>query len=157
MTRQIVSTMLIAYAILAPVQAASSEAIAQAIRHTEEAWNKDFESKDAARLIAHYADDATLMAPGMPPTHGKDAIAKVLTEMVNDAALSLKFHATRVEVAKSGDLAYTEGTYTMTMTNPANKKPISDKGTYVTVYKKQADGSWRAVSDIASSSTTPGN
>jgi uncharacterized protein (TIGR02246 family) len=157
MTRQIVSSMLLACAILAPVHAASPEAIAKAIRHTEEVWNKDFEAKDAARLIAHYADDATLMAPGMPPSHGKDAIAKVLAEMLNDAALSLKFQSTRLEVAKSGDMAYTEGTYTMTMTNPANKKPMSDKGAYVTVYKKQADGSWKAVSDIASSSGTPGN
>jgi ketosteroid isomerase-like protein len=95
------------------------------------------------------------MAPGMPQAHGKDTIAKVLREMISDHALALKFQASRVEVAKSGDMAYTEGTYTMTMTSPATKKAMADKGSYVTVYKKQADGSWKAVSDIASSETMP--
>ena len=37
--------------------------------------------------------------------------------------------------------------------NPASKKPQSDKGSYVTVYKKQADGSWKAASDIATNET----
>ena len=37
------------------------------------------------------------------------------------------------------------------MTNPKTKKPVTDKGKYVTVYKKQADGSWKAVADILNS------
>jgi uncharacterized protein (TIGR02246 family) len=138
-------------------QAASPDAAAKAIRHNEELWNKDFESKDPARLLAHYADDATLMSPGMPAAHGKDAIGKVLKEMVNDPALTLKFQASRVEVSKSADIGYSEGSYTMTMTNPATKKVINDKGSYVTVYRKQADGSWKAVSDIATSEVPPSN
>ena len=39
----------------------------------------------------------------------------------------------------------------MTMTDPKAKKPVTDKGKYVTVYKKQADGSWKAVADIMNS------
>ncbi|HTT65113.1 MAG TPA: hypothetical protein VMG35_24850 [Bryobacteraceae bacterium] len=54
-----------------------------------------------------------------------------------------------------GDMAYTQGAYTMTMTDPASKKTVNDKGGYVTIYKKQADGSWKAVADIASSSNPP--
>ena len=114
------------------------EADAKAIRDNEDAWNKDFEAKDVAKLTAHYTDDATLMAPGMPAAHNRDAIGKALKSMVDDYALSLKFQASRVEVAKSGDLAYSEGSYTMSMTDPASKKPVTDKGSYVTVYKKAA-------------------
>ena len=132
------------------------DADAKTIRDLEESWNKDFESKDASKLIAHYTDDASLMAPGMPASHGKEAIGKVLKEMVSDSALSLKFQASRVEVARSGDIGYSEGSYTMTMTDPATKKPVNDKGSYVTVYKKQADNSWKAVSDIATSEMPPG-
>lgn len=75
--------------------------------------------------------------------------------MLADPALSLKFHATRVEIAKSGDMAFTQGSYSMTMTDPASKKSMTDKGSYVTIYKKQADGSWKAVSDIATSENPP--
>ena len=127
----------------------------QAIKDNEAQWNKDFEAKDAGKLAAHYADDAVLMNPGAPAANGKEAIRKTLTEMVADPALSLKFHATQVEVAKSGDVAYTHGTYAMTMTDPASKKVINDHGNYVTVYKKQADGSWKAVEDTAISELPP--
>ena len=58
-------------------------------------------------------------------------------------------------MSKGGDLGFTEGSYTMTMTSPATKKPMTDKGSYVTVYKKLADGSWKAISDIATSEVPP--
>ena len=132
------------------------DADVQAIKDNEAQWNKDFQAKDVDKLVAHYVDDATVMNPGTPPAVGKEAIRAMLKEMVGDSALMLGFQTSRVEVAKSGDLAFTQGSYTMTMTNPATKKPMNDKGSYVTGYRKQADGSWKAVSDIASSETPPG-
>ena len=123
----------------------------QALKDIEAGWNQDWAAKDAGRLVAHYADDAVLMAPGMDAAQGKDAIRKGLGEMVADPALSLKFQASMVEVSKSGDLGYTQGSYTLTATDSASKKPITDHGSYVTTYRKQADGSWKAVADIASS------
>jgi uncharacterized protein (TIGR02246 family) len=127
------------------------DAEVQAIRDNEMQWNKDYAAKDAAKLTAHYADNAVLMTPGMAAASGKDGIQKELQDMVADPALSLQFHPDNVEVAASGDLAYSRGTYTITMTDPATKKVIHDHGTYVTDYRKQADGSWKAVADIASS------
>jgi hypothetical protein len=53
----------------------------------EEGWNQDYETKDASKLLALYADDATLMEPWMAPLHGKAAIQKSLTEMLKDPSL----------------------------------------------------------------------
>jgi uncharacterized protein (TIGR02246 family) len=131
-----------------------NHAAIQAIKDSEAQWNKDYQAKDVAKLVAHYADGAVLMSPGAPAAIGRDAITSTIKAMVADPALSLKFEASQVEVAKSGDMAYTQGSYTMTMTPPGSKKPINDKGSYVTVYKKETDGSWKAVSDIASSSVS---
>jgi uncharacterized protein (TIGR02246 family) len=131
------------------------EADAKALKDNEVQWNQDFVTKDAAKIAAHYAADAVLMAPGMPASSGADAIRKTLTEMVADPALSLKFQASRVEVAKSGDIAYSQGSYTMTMTDPNSKQVVNDHGSYVTTYSKQADGSWKAVADIATSEVPP--
>lgn len=131
------------------------DADVKAIKDNEVQWNKDFAAKDVDKMAAHYADDAVLMAPGMPAASGKSAIQNMLKEMVSDPALSLKFEAARVEVAKSGDVAYTQGAYTMKMTNPATKQPMDDKGSYVTTYKKQADGSWKAICDINTSEVPP--
>ncbi|MBV9303904.1 MAG: SgcJ/EcaC family oxidoreductase [Acidobacteriaceae bacterium] len=127
----------------------------QAIKDNEAQWNKDFQAKDVEKLVAHYADDAVLISPGEPVATGKDAIRAALKQMVSDTAMSIHFSADRVEVANSGDMAYSQGSYTINMTNPGTKEPMSDKGSYVTVYQKQG-GSWKAVSDIASSATPPG-
>ncbi|MCX6635202.1 MAG: DUF4440 domain-containing protein, partial [Acidobacteria bacterium] len=53
-------------------------------------------------------------------------------------------------VARSGDVAYSHGTYAMTM-NDAKGKPVNDKGKFVTVYRKQPDGKWKVVADIINS------
>jgi uncharacterized protein (TIGR02246 family) len=131
------------------------DADVQALKDNETQWNQDWQSKDATKIAAHYSDDAVLMVPGSPSTSGRDAIQNSLKMMVADPAMSLKFQASRVEVAKSGDLGYTQGTYTLTVTDQASKKVINDHGNYVTAYRKQADGTWKAVSDIASSDVPP--
>jgi ketosteroid isomerase-like protein len=75
--------------------------------------------------------------------------------MTADPALSLKFQASKVDVSASGDLAYTQGSYTLTATDPHTGKVINDHGSFVTTYRKQPDGSWKAVVDIASSDVPP--
>lgn len=138
-----------------PQQAQGRAADVQAIKNTEQQWNKDFQSKDVDALCAHYAADATLMGSGMPPAIGKDAIRAALQQMVSDPAFALTFQARRVEVAKSGDIGFSEGSYQMTVTDPATKQTMHDNGSYVTVYRKQSDGTWKAVSDIAASQAPP--
>jgi uncharacterized protein (TIGR02246 family) len=146
----------IAFTVTACNQSANThDADVQAIKDIETQWNADYQAKDAAKITAHYSDDAVLMVPGEPSTVGKDAILAALKMMTADPVMSLKFQALKVEVAKSGDLGYTQGSYTLTVTDPATKQVINDHGSYVTVYRKQADGTWKAVSDIATSEVPP--
>jgi ketosteroid isomerase-like protein len=62
----------------------------------------------------------------------------------------LDFSGTAADAAKGGDIVYTRSSYTMTVSDPKHK-PITDEGKYVTIFKKQADGSWRAVVDMVNS------
>jgi uncharacterized protein (TIGR02246 family) len=125
------------------------DADVKAIQDYETQWNQEWAAHDAAKIAAHYSDDAVLMVPGGPPTAGKDAIQKSLADMVS--GMDLKFQASKVDVASSGDLGYTQGSYTLALTDPKTKKVTNDHGSYVTTYRKQADGSWKAVADIANS------
>ena len=59
----------------------------------------------------------------------------------------LSFTATAVEVARSEDLAWEHGTYEFATTDKKGKT-TTDKGKYLTVWKKQADGSWKVVADM---------
>jgi uncharacterized protein (TIGR02246 family) len=131
------------------------DADVKAVQDNEAQWNQDWAAKDQDKIVAHYADDAVLMVSGTPSSSGKEAINAALKQMTSDPALSLKFHASKVEVAKSGDVAYTQGTYTLTLTDPQTKQLINDHGSYVTTYRKQLDGSWKAVADIATSEVPP--
>jgi uncharacterized protein (TIGR02246 family) len=126
-----------------------------AIQANETQWNSDWAAKDADKIVAHYADDAILIVPGTPSVSGKEAIRTSLKPMIDDPAMALKFHAAKVEVAKSADVAYTQGTYTLTLTDPQTKQVVNDHGSYVTTYRKQPDGSWKAVADIATSEVPP--
>jgi ketosteroid isomerase-like protein len=85
------------------------DADVRAIQNDDLQWNHDFAAQDADKLASHYADDAVLMVPGSSAVSGKDAIHTALKQMASDPAFSLKFQSSRVDVAKSGDLAYTQG------------------------------------------------
>jgi len=122
---------------------------AKSIQDGEAAWNHDWSSKNLDDIVSHYADDAALMIPGAPIMKGRDSIRAGLQQFLQDKNLSLSFTAATTDVAKGGDIAYTQGTYTLTQTEPKTKKPITETGKYVTVYKKQSDGSWKAVEDIS--------
>jgi hypothetical protein len=56
--------------------------------------------------------------------------------MLTTPGAAISWKATKVEVAKSGDLAYVSGTYEETMTD-ASGKSVKDHGKYVEVWKKQ--------------------
>jgi len=127
----------------------------KAIRDGEVAWNADLKNKDVDKVVNHYADDALLMSDGITPAKGKDAIRAVYKEMLADKNLSLTFAPDTVEVSKASDIAYSQGTYSLTATNPKTKKPATEHGEYVTVYHKEAGGFWKAVRDIDTPSARP--
>ncbi|HEY2179649.1 MAG TPA: nuclear transport factor 2 family protein [Caulobacteraceae bacterium] len=123
-----------------------------AIRADEVRWNADWKSGDAGKVVAHYAPDAVLMESGEAPVGGIEAIRAAVQKSIDDPAFSLSFSSDKVDVAASGDLAASKGTYALTSTDSATKAQSKAAGTFVTVYKPQPDGSWKAVWDIA----TPG-
>ena len=127
----------------------SREADAHALRDGEvAAFVKDWGGKDADRIAAHYTDDGNVMVPNSPMMTGKDAIGKAMKDALTDPNWSLALQPVQVEVSRGGDLGYTRGTYVLTATDPASKKAVTEKGRFVTVFRKEADGSWKAVQDI---------
>ena len=145
-----------AIAVLASCQQAGGKIdtaqIEAQLRQNEARWNQAYAAHDAATLAAAYADDAALANPGAPLVAGIGAIRKETSAFAADPNLQVQFASDRVQVAASGDLAYTRGHYTMTITDPATKKPATSTGSYLTVWQKQKDGAWKAVEDFI----TPG-
>ena len=51
-------------------------------------------------------------------------------------------------------MAYVLGTYQLTMKDPQGN-PVNDHGKFVEVWRKQADGKWKAVADTFNSDLPP--
>lgn len=129
----------------------SHEADVNSLRDVELAEEQAWSSKDLEKTLSFYADDATLMYPNMPAIVGKDSIRAYMKSSFADTAFSVQYQITGVDVAQSGDLGYTQGTLTYMMTDPKTGKPMNDRGKWLTVRRKQSDGSWRIVRDTFSS------
>jgi uncharacterized protein (TIGR02246 family) len=123
----------------------------KAVKGVEAAWVADIATKDADKFASYYSDDASLLLPNAPIINGRENIRAALKPMLADPNFALTFQSTAAEAAKGGDFVYTVGTYSMTLSRPGEKTAFTDKGKYLTVFKKQADGSWKAVADMISS------
>lgn len=123
----------------------------QAVKDVEAAWVKDAATKDPDKWASYFTEDGSGLYPGAATLNGKAALKAAMAPYFADPNFSLTFQSTRAMASKSGDLVYSQGTYTMTMTNPKTKKPMTDTGKYLTVYTKQADGSWKAIADTFNS------
>ena len=133
----------------APAQPDSRVADQKAITELETAWAADYQSKDLEKIVRYYADDAIFMDAGISgEVKGKEAIRAGLKMFLEDKNFALAFAPMGVEGSIGGDLGFSHGTYTATMTDRKTQKPITETGKYVCVYRKQGDGSWKSILDI---------
>ena len=107
-----------------------------------------------AAFIEFAAEDAVMYRNGMEPVVGREAIRELL-EMDPDA--SLVWEPLTADIAASADLGYTRGRFTyMTAPGPDGTPPKGPyMGYYVSIWKKQADGSWKWVFDSGIISKLP--
>ncbi len=127
-------------ALLALAGIAQAQKAADAIRAADQQWEKAVVAKDLGKSVAFCAPEGSMLPPNAPIANGTDAIRK----------FSLTWAPVAAEVARSGDIGYTRGTFQLSFNGPSGQK-VSDTGKYVTVWKKQADGSWKVVVDIFNS------
>ena len=126
-----------------------------ALKSLDDEWSKTVGSRDVEKMVSYYSDDAIVMLPNIPTLTGKEAIRNLWKSMLESRTFSGGWKATKVEVARSGDLAYISGDYEFTEQDDGGK-PITDKGKYVAVWRKQSDGSWRCVADMFNSDLPAG-
>jgi uncharacterized protein (TIGR02246 family) len=125
-----------------------------ALRNLDAEWSKAAGAKDLEKTVSYYSDDASILPPNSPVLTGKAAARTMWGGMFKAPGFGGGWKATKVEVARSGDLAYVTGSYEMTETD-AGGKPMTDKGKYLEVWKKQADGNWKCIADMFSTDLPP--
>ncbi len=120
-----------------------------AIRAADVAWSKAADAKKVDDILSYYTDDASSLVDKGPIATGKQAIGDSWRDLFS-MGYAISWQPTKVEVAQSGDLGYSQGTYEQSISG-SQGNPVMSKGKYVVVWKKDAAGAWKAVAEIANS------
>jgi len=129
------------------------------LRNLDAEWSKAAGAKDVEKTASYYTDDAVILAPNLPTIQGKQGARAMWQVMFSVPGFGGGWKATKVEVSRSGDLGWVTGTYELSETDERGR-PMVDKGKYLEVWRKQADGSWKCVADMFNSdlsSEAPGD
>ena len=133
-------TVALAAALLACAPKASifSDADANAIRQLATDFTTRTLAADWDAWTDLFTEDVAFLPPNGTIVSGKGAV-----RAFGEASPKLTTFTTEViDVAGSGDVGYARGTYVLTATS-AGAPPVEDRGKWLDIYRKQADGSWR--------------
>ena len=125
----------------APDTRAADEA---AIRALNPAWFKAYNAGDINGIVALYAEDGVVNAPGTSAARGQAAVREFFTkDIAASAAAGVTLNAgSASDVGLSGDLGWEWGTFTVTDKSGA----MLDRGKYVTLCARK-NGTWRIIQD----------
>ena len=112
---------------------------------TEKAFNDMAQKEGLINAFAFYAADSGVIRRSKKIIKGKEAIKKWYEKDVRPNE-TLTWSPTFVDVSRSGDMAYTYGDFVFTYFDSLGNEK-QNKGIFHTVWKRQADGSWRFVWD----------
>lgn len=106
---------------------------------------------DATAASAVYADHAILLPPAAEPLYGREAIEAFWSAGVEAGISEVELVA--LELEGDGGLAYEIGSYELRL-QPEDGGTVIDRGKYLLVHARQADGTWRRAVEMLSPDAT---
>jgi ketosteroid isomerase-like protein len=111
-----------------------------AMQQTDVDFAQMAEDKGFRKAFMEYMEeDAILLRDNYMPIIGADAIQYISS--INDTSFSISWEPQGGDVAEAGDMGYTYGLYQLKMESG------DQRGTYITIWRKQKDGKWKYVLD----------
>ena len=106
------------------------------------------EGKDIEKILSYWSDDAQVIEPGQPVYQGKAAIRKFVSESLKTRGFHIHWVSRDPVFSPDGNMAYVPGVEEMTA--PDSKGALITVHTRgITIWRRDADGEWRCVVDIA--------
>jgi uncharacterized protein (TIGR02246 family) len=98
-------------------------------------------------LAAIFTDDGVMLSQGGKVFKGRQQILERQKAAMQSVTPPVKVSVITVKVWLDGDTAYETGKYKYEYTEKG--KPTTEEGRYVTMWKRQGDGSWKLIMDMA--------
>lgn len=113
----------------------------------DEEWSAAAGKRDVEKVASYYAEDAVAYPPNEPVCVGREAAKKVWAAYFSEPSFNISWKSTHAEMATSGEIGFTSGTYEDSFKGPDGNL-VHETGKFLCVWKKQADGSWKAIHDM---------
>ncbi|MGZ8538998.1 MAG: YybH family protein [Chitinophagaceae bacterium] len=110
-------------------------------------WSRSASTDSIEKTMSYWADTAIFLSAGQPVLNGKKEIRGMVERSGKIPGFKISWEPISVSVSQSGDMAYMIEQNQMTM-NDSTGKPVTRYGKGVTIWKKDADGSWKNVVEI---------
>jgi ketosteroid isomerase-like protein len=133
-----------------PASVTAENSTGEMLKRVEGEFMRAALERGSAGYMSYYAQDAVELPDGAPAIVGKDNIAKGMG-FLDDKNNRLTWSAVGADIASSGDLGYTWGNYEFLSKDKDGNQRV-ERGKYTTVWKKQADGSWKVALDMGNKS-----
>jgi ketosteroid isomerase-like protein len=117
------------------------------LRDLDAQWSKAAAAKDLEQTVAFYSDDAIVLPPNATSAATKETVRNVWKDLLAAPGLVISWKPSKVKLGHNGAMAWVSGAYELTM-NDVGGKPINDRGKYLEVWEKQADGNWKCAADM---------
>ncbi len=118
------------------------------------ATDKHWSELDLEEQLTFLAEDAIYLGEGIPLVSGKEAITQAWRQEEQLPGFSLTWQPDGAEISTSGELGYTFGSNEVNLMDAYGVRTTT-KGKYVTIWRRQPDGSWKVVVDITNSDGPP--
>ena len=119
------------------------------LKATDIAWSAAAGTKNADAVAGFMTNDGATLPPSEPIAKGTEAVKKGWAGILSLKDVEISWQPSSVQVADSGEIGYTSGTYTLAFTDPKGAK-ANDTGKYLEVWKK-VDGKWKCHLDMYNS------
>ncbi len=96
---------------------------------------------DASVFERVAAENVVVMPPGAQPIVGRAATVTAMQKFFGQFELRIDYTSTGIDL--QGDVAIDRGIYAQTVTSQGGGAPQAGKGSYLWVYRRAADGTWR--------------
>ena len=100
-----------------------------------------------------FAEDGAVIREGDGEIRGRAQVGASAVGL-DQPGVSLQWEPVRAEIASSGDLGWTTGTFVSEAPGP-DGRPVRTEGRYVSIWRLEPDGSWKVVMDLGNPTTTP--
>lgn len=138
---------LVATAGCAQAEPIDTAAEASELMRISREWSDVIAAGDIEAAISYWAEDAVMMVPGLPPLRGRAAIREYIEAGAQMPGFGVRWEPLEAHVSASGDMAYVIERNQFTMQDSTGAT-VTESNKTVTVWRRQADGTWKNVIDM---------